>query len=85
VVEINEEEFRAASKRGRIARETQPHAKAAQYDAKAGRVDVELTKVLPPLCGGAREWGQEELLGRWDNKTPISFGESSIFLNSQAV
>lgn len=42
----------AAEERGRIARETQPHARAARYDAKADRVIFELesgaTFAFPP-------------------------------------
>jgi hypothetical protein len=43
MVELTREQIRAANERGRIVRETQPHAKAARYDAKADRVVVDLT------------------------------------------
>jgi hypothetical protein len=52
MVEISDEEIEAANERGRIFRETHPHAKAARYDAKADRVIVELengaTFAFPP-------------------------------------
>ena len=41
--ELTNEQINAANERGRIIRETQPHARSARYDAKADRVIVELT------------------------------------------
>jgi hypothetical protein len=43
MVELTGEQIRAANDRGRIVRETQPHARSARYDAKADRVVVDLT------------------------------------------
>jgi hypothetical protein len=43
MVELSGEQIRAANERGRIVRETQPHARSARYDAKADRVVVDLT------------------------------------------
>ncbi len=43
MVELTREQIKAANERGRIVRETQPHAKAARYDAKANRVIIDLT------------------------------------------
>lgn len=52
MVELTGEQIRAANERGRIVRETQPHALSARYDAKAGQVVVELangaTFAFPP-------------------------------------
>ena len=43
MVELTDEQLAAANERGRIVRETQPHARAARYDAKSDRVIVDLT------------------------------------------
>jgi hypothetical protein len=43
MAEINDEAIAAANERGRIFRETHPHATAARYDVKADRVIVDLT------------------------------------------
>lgn len=43
MVELTDAQIEAANERGRTIRETQPHAKAARYDAKADRVIVDLT------------------------------------------
>lgn len=52
MVELTDEQIEAANERGRIIRETQPHAQAARYDAKADRVIVDLvngtTFAFPP-------------------------------------
>lgn len=52
MVELTDEQIAAANERGRIFRETHPHAAAARYDAKADRVIVELvngaTFTFPP-------------------------------------
>jgi hypothetical protein len=52
MVELTDEQIRLANERGRIVRETQPHAQAARYDAKADRVIVDLingaTFAFPP-------------------------------------
>ena len=60
MVELTDEQIRAANERGRIVRETQPHAQSARYDAKADRVVVELTNgatfAFPPrLLEGLHE------------------------------
>lgn len=60
MVELTDEQIEAASARGRIFRESHPHAKSARYDAKAGRVVVELvngaTFAFPPrLIEGLRD------------------------------
>lgn len=43
MVELTSEQIAIANERGRAVRETQPHAAAVRYDAKAGRVIVDLT------------------------------------------
>ena len=43
MVELTKEQITAANERGRIVRETQPHARSVRYDAKADRVVVDLT------------------------------------------
>lgn len=52
MVELTDEEIEAANERGRIFRETHPHAEKARYDAKADRVVVDLingaTFAFPP-------------------------------------
>ena len=43
MVELTREQIETANARGRIVRETQPHARSARYDAKSDRVVVDLT------------------------------------------
>lgn len=43
MVELTKEQIAAANERGRIVRETQPHARSARYDGQADRVIVDLT------------------------------------------
>jgi hypothetical protein len=43
MAELSDAEIAAATERGRLYRETYPHAIAARYDRKADRVIVELT------------------------------------------
>jgi hypothetical protein len=43
MVDVTAAEIAAARERGRIYRETQPHAASARYDAKSDRIVVELT------------------------------------------
>lgn len=43
MVDLTKAEYDAAIERGRIVRETKPHAVSAHYDAKAGLIVVELT------------------------------------------
>ena len=43
MVELTDEQITAANERGRIVRATQPHARAARYDATTDRVIVDLT------------------------------------------
>jgi Protein of unknown function (DUF2442) len=42
-MELTDAQIEAANERGRIARETEPRAVSARYDAKARRIVVELT------------------------------------------
>jgi hypothetical protein len=42
-MELTDAQIEAANERGRIARETEPRAVSARYDAKAKRIVVELT------------------------------------------
>jgi Protein of unknown function (DUF2442) len=60
-VTLTDEQIEAARERGRIAQETEPRAVSARYDAKSGRIIVELTSgatfAFPPalvegLCDG---------------------------------
>ena len=74
MVELTNARIREANARGRLVRETQPHARAARYDAKADRVIVELTNgatfAFPPrLVEGLHdaspaEIGKVEVIGR---------------------
>lgn len=43
MAEPTDAELAAAAERGRIALETEPHARSARYDRKSGRIIVELT------------------------------------------
>ncbi len=43
MVELTQDQIDTANARGRVIRETQPHASAARYDAKVDRVIVDLT------------------------------------------
>ena len=43
MVELTDAQIEAANERGRIVRETQPHAEAVRYDARTRRVVVDLT------------------------------------------
>jgi len=43
MAELTRETIKAANERGRIIRETQPHAASARYDTKTDRVIVDLT------------------------------------------
>jgi hypothetical protein len=65
-VELTDEDIVAANARGRIAQESEPRATAARYDAKAGRIIVELTSgatfAFPPkLAQGLCEASAAEL------------------------
>jgi len=74
MAELTREEIAAANARGRIVRETQPHAAAARYDAKTDRVIVDLTNgatfAFPPrLVEGLHdaspaEIAEVEVIGR---------------------
>lgn len=66
MVELTNEQIEAANERGRIFRQTHPHATAARYDAKADRVIVELingaTFAFPPrLVQGLHEADPAEI------------------------
>jgi hypothetical protein len=73
MVELTDIQIAAANERGRIVRETQPHAAAARYDAKSDRVIVDLTNgatfAFPPrLVQGlsqatAEQLGEVEIIG----------------------
>jgi hypothetical protein len=43
MAELTDREIDAALERGRIAAETEPRAAAARYDAKSGRIVIDLT------------------------------------------
>lgn len=74
MAELTREAIEAANERGRIIRETQPHAAAARYDAKTDRVIVDLTNgatfAFPPrLVEGLEdaspaEIAEVEVIGR---------------------
>jgi hypothetical protein len=66
MIELTDEEIEAANERGRVFRETHPHAKSARYDRKADRVVVELingaTFAFPPrLVEGLHDASPEEI------------------------
>ena len=68
MAELTREAIEAANERGRIIRETQPHA-AARYDAKTDRVIVDLTNgatfAFPPrLVEGLQDASAAEI-ARW--------------------
>ena len=42
MVELTDEDYEAALERGRVAEATEPRAKSAHYDAKSGRVVIDL-------------------------------------------
>jgi hypothetical protein len=63
---LTEEEYLAAVERGRIADETEPRAVSARYDAKTGRIEIELKNgclfAFPAQYGqGLRGATQEQL------------------------
>lgn len=65
-MELTDAQIEAANERGRIAYATEPRAVAARYDAKAGRIVVELasgaTFGFPPaLAQGLCDASPEEL------------------------
>ena len=74
MVELTNERIREANARGRLVRESQPHARSARYDARADRVIVELTNgatfAFPPRLveglhdASADEIGKVEVIGR---------------------
>lgn len=73
MVELTDAQIEAANERGRVFRETHPHAKAARYDARAGRVIVDLingtTFAFPPSlveglqAASAAEIAEVEVVG----------------------
>jgi Protein of unknown function (DUF2442) len=76
-VEITDQEIEAARERGRIAQETEPRATSARYDAKSGRIIVELTSgatfAFPPaLVEGLSDATAAELSEV--EVSPIGFG-----------
>jgi hypothetical protein len=65
---LNDDEFDAAVKRGKLAGASEPRAASARYDRKLGRVIVELTNgstfAFPPhLAQGLENATDEELAG----------------------
>ena len=77
MVELTEAQFAAAEERGRIARETEPRAVSARYDAKSQRIVVELTSgatfAFPPaLVQGLCDASPEDLAEI--EISPIGFG-----------
>ena len=65
-MELTDAQIEAANERGRIAYATEPRAVSARYDAKAGRIVVELasgaTFAFPPaLAQGLCDASPEEL------------------------
>ena len=68
MAELNDDEFDAAVKRGKLAGASEPRAASARYDRKLGRVIVELTNgstfAFPPrLAQGLENATDEELAG----------------------
>lgn len=66
MADISDAEIEAATERGRMFRETHPHAESARYDAKADRVIVELTNgatfAFPPrLVEGLHDASAEQI------------------------
>lgn len=66
MVDVTDAENAAAEERGRIVRETQPHAASARYDAQSDRIIVELTNgaifAFPPrLAEGLAEASADQL------------------------
>lgn len=71
MVELTKAEYDAAIERGRIVRETKPHAACAHYDPKTGHIVVELTNsaifTFPP-----------QLLQDMEHGTPEQFAEVEV-------
>jgi hypothetical protein len=66
MVELTDAEFEAATRRGAVARATEPRATSARYDRALGRVIVELTNdctfAFPPrLAQGLANASEDEL------------------------
>jgi len=66
MVELTEAEINAAIKRGHIAQQNEPRAKAARYDKRKDRIIVELTNgcsfTFPPrIAQGLQAAAQEDL------------------------
>lgn len=66
MAELTREQIEAANERGRKIRKTQPHAKAARFDRKTGRVIVDLsngaTFAFPPeLVEGLHDASPDEI------------------------
>ncbi|MBV9110358.1 MAG: DUF2442 domain-containing protein [Gemmatimonadetes bacterium] len=63
---ITEEEFLAATERGRIADETEPRAVSARYNAETGRIEIELKNgcmfAFPARYGQGLQGATEEQL-----------------------
>ena len=68
MAELTDTEITAALDRGRIARQTEPRARSARYDATSGRVMVELTNgctfAFPPELAQGLEQADAEALAK---------------------
>lgn len=71
MVDVTDEQIEAATERGRIFRETHPHAKSARYDAKADRIVVE-------LINGATFAFPPRLVEGLHDATPAQIGEVEV-------
>jgi Protein of unknown function (DUF2442) len=71
MADLTKAEYDAAVERGRIARETVPHAAAAHYDAQLGHIVVELTN-------GAIFSFPPQLLQDMEHGTPAQFAEVEV-------
>lgn len=68
MAELSDVEIDAALERGRVARQSEPRARAARYDRSAGRMVVELTNgcsfSFPPRLAQGLEAATEDQLAR---------------------
>ena len=77
MADLTDEEYEAATERGRVSFETEPHAKSARYDRRTGMVVVELYNgcifAFPPRqCQGLEDATDDELAGV--ETTPLGYG-----------
>ena len=85
MVDISDEELAAARERGRIEDETEPRAGSARYDAKTGRVILELangsTFLFPArLVQGLQDATDADLaeLELWDDGYALSWEKLDV-------